>query len=457
MNHKVLPINDEEELKKENISIESSLNEFSANFDKLIILEEKIENEILKLDKLYNDIDDNITKFFNIQKDKLAIEENSLKDNLKNEVTKTKEKLENVLSITKELSRSCEKINKGIKLLDKEEKNMKIILSYVSKINKNKKDMKKIINESMTNIKIAFDKERKDIKFNEYIFNRSPPRDIQITDIYTNSFQVSWKLDEIDGNNLNKNQNIFRVEIRKGDPNEKFVQVYEGKENKCQINNLNSDTNYDLRICCVENKIIISDWTEIKKIKTIKLNLNVDSIILEGSGKKDVFLKKIYSWCGFENMELLYRGTRDGMTASKFHQKCDNQGPTICLYQNDKGNIFGGYSSISWASQGGYVIDQNTFLFTLSNIYNTEPTKFKSKKENNKVYHSNERGPTFGSNQDIWIPPDFINRKSEVINFPKSYDDSIGKGKSIFTGDFNNNEGYFKMKEIEVFKLTLIK
>ena len=129
MNHKILPINDEEELKKENISIESSLNEFSANFDKLIILEEKIENEILKLDKLYNDIDDNITKFFNIQKDKLTLEENSLKDNLKNEVTKTKEKLENVLSITKELSRSCEKINKGIKLLDKEEKNMKIILS----------------------------------------------------------------------------------------------------------------------------------------------------------------------------------------------------------------------------------------------------------------------------------------------------------------------------------------
>ena len=52
-NHKVLPINDEEALRKENISIENSLNEFSENLDKLKILEKKIENEMLELDKLY--------------------------------------------------------------------------------------------------------------------------------------------------------------------------------------------------------------------------------------------------------------------------------------------------------------------------------------------------------------------------------------------------------------------
>ena len=52
-------------------------------------------------------------------------------------------------------------------------------------------------------------------------------------------------------------------------------------------------------------------------------------------------------------MELLYRGTRDGSGANIFHNKCDNQGPTITLCKNDRGNIFGGYSSISWASGGG--------------------------------------------------------------------------------------------------------
>ena len=34
-----------------------------------------------------------------------------------------------------------------------------------------------------------------------------------------------------------------------------------------------------------------------------------------------------------------------------------------------------------------------------------------------------------------------------------SYEDSLGKGKSIFTGDLNNSNMHFKMKEIEVFKL----
>ena len=108
-------------------------------------------------------------------------------------------------------------------------------------------------------------------------------------------------------------------------------------------------------------------------------------------------------------MELLYRGTRDGIFPVNFHQKCDNKGPTITLFKNGKGNIFGGYSSISWASKGSYILDKNIFLFNLTNIYGTEPTKFKSKQEDNKVYHSYDKGPTFEKIQDIWITPDFIN------------------------------------------------
>ncbi len=34
-------------------------------------------------------------------------------------------------------------------------------------------------------------------------------------------------------------------------------------------------------------------------------------------------------------MELLYRATRDEGTASNFHSICNNQGPTITLYETD--------------------------------------------------------------------------------------------------------------------------
>ena len=96
-------------------------------------------------------------------------------------------------------------------------------------------------------------------------------------------------------------------------------------------------------------------------------------------------------------MELIYRGTRDGMTSSVFHNKCDNKGEAITLIKNEKGNIFGGYASISWTSANGiYYSAPELFLFTLNNIYNTEPTKFPSKNDQREVKHNSGYGPAFG-------------------------------------------------------------
>ena len=65
----------------------------------------------------------------------------------------------------------------------------------------------------------------------------------------------------------------------------------------------------------------------------------MDSLILNKTEKKKDFIKKLLEWTGAESMELLYRGTRDGMTPNDFHNKCDNKGKTICLFLNDKNNI----------------------------------------------------------------------------------------------------------------------
>ena len=45
------------------------------------------------------------------------------------------------------------------------------------------------------------------------------------------------------------------------------------------------------------------------------------------------------------------------------------------------------------------------------------------------------------------------NNNSNYSYFPYSYQDNLGKGKSIFTGDLNNSNRQFTLKEIEVFKL----
>ncbi len=48
--------------------------------------------------------------------------------------------------------------------------------------------------------------------------------------------------------------------------------------------------------------------------------------------------------------------------------------------------------------------------------------------------------------------PDFIN-SGAWASFPNTYQDILGKGKSIFTGDINNNHSSIKLNEIEVFKV----
>ena len=53
---------------------------------------------------------------------------------------------------------------------------------------------------------------------------------------------------------------------------------------------------------------------------------------------------------------------------------------------------------------------------------------------------------------DIVIYEDFLNGKSWA-SFPTSYKDISGKGNSIFTSDLNNQNNYFKVKEIEIFKV----
>ena len=241
-----------------------------------------------------------------------------------------------------------------------------------------------------------------------------------------------------------KKQFKYIVEIKK--ENKKFISVYEGNGRNCIIKNLDYETNYQLRICSSYNNIKIN-YSNIYNIK----NDFIDSTILKKNEKRKEYINKIIEWSGFKSMKLLYRGTRDGMTSKNFHDKCDNKGKTICLYLNEKGNIFGGYSSIPWTSNGGDKTSNDCFLFTLTNIYNIEPTKFPYEK-NRSVYHNSDNGPNFGNGTDIGFQNDFSpGNNNSWSNFPNSYKDILGKGKSIFTGDLNNP--YFNLKELEVFEV----
>lgn len=65
---------------------------------------------------------------------------------------------------------------------------------------------------------------------------------------------------------------------------------------------------------------------------------------------------KLVTWIGRPcHFQLLYKISRDGCSASTFHQKCDGQVATVTVLYNTNKTIYGGYLSQSWHSYGEYI------------------------------------------------------------------------------------------------------
>ena len=211
--HKTVLINNEELLKEENISFEITTKEFNENNEKINNLKEKIEKEIININNSYDFVYNNIIKSFETKHEKLYKEEKDLIEKLQNEVTKVKEKLEIFLSECNNFIKIGEKINKGVKKLENnKEKNILKNLNYISVINKNQKKMNLFIFQLMKNIKINFEEENANIKFEEYYFNGIPsPENIEIKNITSSSFEITWNIVETNIIDVDKNKINFRV------------------------------------------------------------------------------------------------------------------------------------------------------------------------------------------------------------------------------------------------------
>jgi len=258
----------------------------------------------------------------------------------------------------------------------------------------------------MRNIKISFEEEKKIINYEEYYFNGIPsPKDIQFKDIYLDSVNISWKIDNLKINNIDNKEIKYKVEMKRENKNKKFMKIYEGNNSNCKIENLKNITYYEFRLCSFYNELIGS-WTKLYKIQTFD-EIYCDSNILKESNRQNEFLKIIWNWCKFKKLELIYGGDN-----INFHKKCDNQGPNIMLFRNDKGNIFGGYVSISWTNSGEWQLAPGSFLFTLTNIHNTQPTKFELNNNcKDQIFFHSYYGPTFGNN-DLYFYQTFLNQNN---------------------------------------------
>ena len=157
---------------------------------------------------------------------------------------------------------------------------------------------------------------------------------------------------------------------------------------------------------------------------------------------------RLYDLLGFnfnDQFTLLYRGSRDGFTASAFHAKCNGYANTLTIFNTTKSNVFGGYTTAVWSSSNGYKHDPNAFIFTLKNKYD-KPMMLKVSHPSYAIYDAANYGPTFGGHA-IYNAADFKSGSSytSVANH-YTYTYTLVNHQAIFNGEYN-----FITDEVEVY------
>jgi hypothetical protein len=164
---------------------------------------------------------------------------------------------------------------------------------------------------------------------------------------------------------------------------------------------------------------------------------------------------ELINLCDFspkDKWSLLYRATRDGFGATKFHKKCDDHPNTLTILKAKESEfIFGGFTSVSWESSNELKSDPNAFLFSLTNK-DSKPLKMKIDPihQQSAIYCGSGYGPTFGV--DIKI---FNNANTTIDSysnlgcsyFHPQYLYGTNEVRSFLAGSYN-----FQLVEIEVYQ-----
>ena len=206
------------------------------------------------------------------------------------------------------------------------------------------------------------------------------------------------------------------------------------------VKNLNKDNN-NLKN---EMTIIKKDIENLKNI-LFQQTFNGSSII--NNFEEKLYIKK---WIGEKNekninkeIKLIYKATKDGDTASKYHELCDNKNPLITLIKTKKNRRFGHYmEQIVNIKNDNYTKDEKAFLFNLDNL-----KKYDVKKPEYAMYYLTSHGPCFGQGCDLVLCDKFLTSNNSWENNSKSYSYDV-QNDTEFTGESN-----FGVEEVEVYQI----
>ena len=139
---------------------------------------------------------------------------------------------------------------------------------------------------------------------------------------------------------------------------------------------------------------------------------------------------------------LIYKASRDGDSAIKFHNICDKYSNLIILIKTNEGIRFGGFTSNKFKSTSHVKLDNSAFLFSLDlmKVFNILPGNY-------AIYCYDNTGPCF-SKGSLYVPNSFFTKYGKT---------RIAGGPFQFEKDYelNNGEEKFLIKELEVFQVKI--
>ncbi|XP_052812403.1 interferon-induced protein 44-like [Mya arenaria] len=152
---------------------------------------------------------------------------------------------------------------------------------------------------------------------------------------------------------------------------------------------------------------------------------------------------------------LLYNITKDSCDTATFHQRCDNQGPTVTVLYNPQGSVYGGFASVGWEGSGIWSVDNAAYLFQLKFSGLRKCNRFPAKPGCKTVFSSPTFGPVFGYGGDLNtfhsqpIPNEngVFKLNGNMRRFGTNFD-----APGLQSADINN--GTMDVTELEVYKVT---
>ena len=156
---------------------------------------------------------------------------------------------------------------------------------------------------------------------------------------------------------------------------------------------------------------------------------------------------------------MIYRASTHGWANTKFHEICDDIGPTLVIAKSKAGKIFGGYASVSWHSGfGDYKVDADALIFSIDLRQIYRPTKVSC-----AIFCDSGYGPSFGcqsliinsnlENGSYCYTKGMFNSYFDIAEEPKSHNNVVtGEGSKQKAAP----EKYFTCVEYEVYSVNLL-